>query len=174
MKLKAALFFIINMMLIACNPLTVKSDYNPGTDFSKYKTFYWAKIRNGNLKPKSQRNPFLLERIKIMIEKTLAERGLKVVDNKKDADLMLAIYFDNKNKVNVAYVGYGYGPWYYGGPVVSEYKEGTMVIDFADRKKRELVWRGIASGIAHKDDYDEEDIKYIVNRILKQYPPERK
>jgi hypothetical protein len=158
-------------MLVSCNPLTIKSDSDPGTDFSQYKTYYWAKVRNGNLKPKSQRNPFLLKRIKKMIDETLAQRGLQVTENKKDADLLLALYFDNKNQVNVSYVGYGYGPWYYGGPVVSEYKEGTMVIDLADAKKKELVWRGVASGIAHKDDYTEEDIKYIVTRILKQYPP---
>ncbi len=174
MKIKLLMFFIISALLISCNPLAVKSDFDPGADFTQYKTYYWAKVRNGNLKPKSQRNPFLLKRIKSMIDETLASKGLKVVENKKDADLLLAIYFDNKNKVNVAYVGYGYGPWHYGGPVVSEYKEGTMVIDFADNKKRELVWRGTASGIAHKDDYTEDDIKYIVNRILKQFPPEKK
>ena len=174
MKLKLFILSIFILSLISCNPLTIKSDFDPGTDFSSYKTYYWAKVRNGNLKPKSQRNPFLLKRVKNMIDEALAKRGLTVIENKKEADLLLALYFDNKNKVNVSYVGYGYGPWYYGGPVVSEYKEGTMVIDLADAKKRELVWRGVASGIAHKDDYSEDDIKYIVNRILKQYPPGKK
>jgi hypothetical protein len=175
MKTKLMIFFILGMMLISCNPLTIKSDFDPDGNFAAYKTYHWTKMKSNNIKTKiANMTPFLRNRIRLMVEETLSKKGLTSVENKKDADLLLALYFNSKKKMNVSHVsvGYGYGPWYYGGPVVSEYKEGTMVIDFVDAKKRELVWRGVASGIAHKDDYSEEDVKYIVNRILNQYPPD--
>jgi hypothetical protein len=175
MKMKLMIFFILGMMLISCNPLTIKSDFDPDGDFAAYKTYHWVKMKSNKISTKSMNmNPFMRKRIRKMVEDKLAEKGLTSVEDKKSSDLLLALYFNSKRKLNVSHVsvGYGYGPWYYGGPVVSEYKEGTMVIDFVDAKKKELVWRGVASGIAHKDDYSEEDVKYIVNRILNQYPPD--
>lgn len=172
MKFKLMVLLLTGLLLFSCNPLTIKSDYDADVNFSQYKTYHWVKVKSSKSKRKNvNMNPFLYKRIRKMVEVKLMTKGLHPVDSKKDTDLLLALYFHNKNKVNVSHVGYGYGPWYHGGVVVNEYKEGTMVIDFVDAAKKELVWRGIASGITHKDDYSEEDIDYIVGRILKQYPP---
>ena len=172
MKLKLMILILTGLLLFSCNPLMIKADYDVDVDFSKYKTYHWTKIKtNKSKREKLSMNPFIIKRIKKMIEVNLMTKGLKSTESKKEANLLLAIYFHNKNKVSVSHVGYGYGPWYQSGVVVNEYKEGTMVIDFVDTGKKELVWRGIASGIAHKDDYSEEDVEYIVGRILRQYPP---
>ncbi len=172
MKLKLMILVLSGLLLFSCNPLTIKADYDVDVNFSEYKTYHWVKVKKSrSTKSSINMNPFIIKRIRKMVEANLMTKGLNSIESKKNSDLLLALYFHNKNKVNVSHVGYGYGPWYRSGVVVNEYKEGTMVIDFVDAEKRELIWRGIASGIAHKDDYSDEDVEYIVGRILKQFPP---
>jgi hypothetical protein len=61
-----------------------------------------------------------------------------------------------------------------GGVDVSHYDEGTLVIDFVDMTKQELVWRGIGTGAVSESPSVEERTEKInnaVTHILEQFPP---
>ena len=61
-----------------------------------------------------------------------------------------------------------------GSTYVSQYDEGTLVIDVVDMAKQELVWRGIGTGVLSENPSVEErtaNINYAVTEILTQFPP---
>ena len=82
--------------------------------------------------------------------------------------------------VNRSY-GYGYGR--YGRPMggysetrVSEYTQGTLIIDIVDAASNELVWRGSTEGRVREKKTPEEREKRIrdaVAAILAEFPPAR-
>ncbi len=85
--------------------------------------------------------------------------------------------------------GHGwYGHRYYGrypyhgyfGPVVgttqyvNEYLKGTLIVDIADPRENELIWRGWASQALDDDPSPEKVQMYInaaVRKILDEFPP---
>lgn len=48
-------------------------------------------------------------------------------------------------------------------------KEGTLLIDFIDRKSYGVIWQGYASGLFDDRTYFSKDVKYAVRSILNQY-----
>ncbi len=50
-----------------------------------------------------------------------------------------------------------------------ELKEGTLLIDFIDRKSHGVIWQGYASGLFDNRTYFSKDVKYAVRSILNQY-----
>jgi hypothetical protein len=50
-----------------------------------------------------------------------------------------------------------------------ELKEGTLLIDFIDRKTHGVIWQGYASGLFDDRTYFSKDVKYAVRSILNQY-----
>jgi hypothetical protein len=95
---------------------------------------------------------------------------------------LINYYVGLRERTDIADWGYFYGP-YWGffwpglGPMnVYTYNEGTLVMDFVDAKKKEVVWRGVAEQ-ALPDGYatniGEEDLRKILTKMLAQYPPQR-
>jgi len=59
---------------------------------------------------------------------------------------------------------------------VSQYDEGTLVIDFVDRPARRLAWRGSGTGrLARNPDPDQvtKRVNEAVDEILAQFPPQK-
>jgi len=50
-----------------------------------------------------------------------------------------------------------------------ELKEGTLLIDFIDRKSRGVIWQGYASGLFSNQSLFSKDIRYSVRVILNEY-----
>jgi hypothetical protein len=56
---------------------------------------------------------------------------------------------------------------------VYEYEAGTLVIDVIDRKNREVVWHGVASGRIYEDMEDvEKEINKVVRQLFERYAEE--
>ncbi|MBK9099251.1 MAG: DUF4136 domain-containing protein [bacterium] len=108
-------------------------------------------------------------------------KGYTVADK---ADFGIALMFSSKTKTNIQSYGYGYGYGYWGRPGmygtggvdVTQYDEGTLVIDIIDMAEQKLVWRGIGSGAMEQSPTVEErteNINNAVNKILAQFPPDK-
>jgi hypothetical protein len=54
-----------------------------------------------------------------------------------------------------------------------EYEVGTLVLDFVDAKKKELVWRGTASGVIDPGKTAEQ-IDGIIAKLLDNFPPPKR
>ena len=67
--------------------------------------------------------------------------------------------------------GYRYGTWYAGSSVnVQQYTEGTMTIEFFDRKTKDALWVGWGSKRLSKKNDREEAVKEAVQKILEPLP----
>lgn len=176
--------FIFLFSLCGCSTVQVNSDFDPEADFSSINSYNWKKV---NVKDDAlANNPLLYKRIVSAIDEYMQARGYQKTDP-ESADVLLAIHAGMKEKMRVTdwggSRGYYRDPWYdpwwgggaYGGRVdVSYYTEGTLVIDIVDRKKHELIWRGLGTGIVHEYAGQEETAKTIneyVSEILSQFPP---
>lgn len=148
----------------------VTVEFDPGKDFSSYKTFA---IRNGTL---NSQNPTLnSELVKKQIEddlrRNLTARGLTETADHPDLNVVYHLGSARKTEVEAYPAGWrGWGTRYVRVP----YAEGTLVIDLRDPSVHALVWRAVAR--QDKDDPDKIRGKLddMVKKSLEKYPPKKK
>jgi len=177
-KIKTFILTLLTIiLLVKCSSISVSSDYDVYADFTKIKTFY---IYKGYLKDnKLEDAPLVKKRVLEAIESELQKKGFTETDSVK-ADLTVYALANTADKVNVSSYGYGYGygwgPYPYGRNIdVTYYTQGSLIIDFVDNKKDELIWRGIGTAALKNTGTPDERKKFIneaVARILGQYPPD--
>ncbi len=97
--------------------------------FRKLKTFGFIPIS-----PEAGIDQINANRFGDAIKNELTAKGYTVSEN---ADFGVAILFGKQTKTNITSYGYGYGPYWgrYGGTTnidVSQYDEGTLIIDVID------------------------------------------
>jgi hypothetical protein len=163
---------------VGCSSISTTADFDPATDFSKYKT--WAWMDEGPANPKIDQ--LTDGRIRTATEAELGRRGLGRADKDK-ADFHVKYHAAVQQKIEsrptTVSVGYGfrYGSVGMSSSNVYTYNEGTLVLDFVDPKAKDLVWRGTAAGTVDPSRTPEERtarIQEAVWKILDQYPPKRK
>jgi hypothetical protein len=151
--------------LSACAP-AVNVEQRANVNFSRYRTFDFADTEvktNGTQNP-LLRSPIAQDRIKQAIAGELAQRGLRQVEASPDLLITTHTYVEQAERTvydtyggpsyaypySVGYrgaylpinYGYWYRPAYYSAPRTVQYNEGTLIIDFIDRRTNNLVWRG--------------------------------
>ena len=144
----------------------VNVEQRDNVNFSQYRTFDFADTQvktNGNQNPLLN-SPIAQDHIKQAIASELAKRGLRQVDNTPDLLVTTHTYVDEAERTvynsypgaGFAYpyavgyrgaflpinYGYWYSPAYYQAPHTEQYTQGTLIIDFIDRRTNNLVWRG--------------------------------
>jgi hypothetical protein len=177
MKITSILISIIILITFsACSSLDITSDYDPSQDFSTYKTYRWAKMKEQHKGDLLAKNIRLWRRVQSAVDKSLQEKGFEKLDRGKP-DFIVFIHAGVQQRMDVYQSGYRYGGWWgpYGGYTsVSHYKQGTLVIDIVDREEKELSWRSMASDVIR--DYSDpqelqEEINYVVTAMLDDFPP---
>ncbi len=189
---KIGILLVISLMLLSCDSIKVVSDYDKTEDFTEHETMYyygWAKNSDELL------TRFDKERIELAFRDEFRKRGVEVVKDSTNADMIVALYIVTKEKIEKTatttsmgggyggYGGYGYGRYGYGpsygwGGGTShttineeEYTEGTLVVAVYDAKERKLIWQSIGKKtIVKKTENREERIKKSVARIMSKYP----
>jgi Domain of unknown function (DUF4136) len=190
--------YIVYILLImglvfaaGCAGLDVHYDFDREVDFALIQTYDWMSVPK-----KTQDNELTLKHMKSAVNKQLQAKGLTVTSN--NPDVLIAMHGGKEKKVDVQEWGYAYrdrdyyntGPYYpymyptpypvdpHGrenieyrrGTDTYEYEVGTLIIDFVDAKKKELIWRGIATGVVDSN-MTAEDIDRTVAKIMENYPP---
>ena len=163
----------------------VKYNFEPGTDFAKYKTYRWEKH------PKSlDVDDITLGQLAKGFDAALTAKGLTRKDS-GDTDLVIVFQLamgQEKQVTSFDTGGYGYGPgwrggWYGGGmggmstSTTSTINIGTVVLDMYDTSTKKLVWRGMASKTIDeraKPDKKQKNINKAATKMLKNYPPKQK
>ena len=186
MKKIVSLSLMISLFyLVSCSSVTVKTDYDPGTDFSQFKSFkiYDGKPVEGD---ELAKHPLVQKRVYASVEAKMQEKGYTLHQGEGDPDIFIVVHAGSKEKIQVTNWGGNYGPYggygwyghrwgpYGGGTDVYQYEETTLVLDIVDMPEKEMVWRGYGSGIV-KQYSDEEDrraqIDLYVGKILNDFPP---
>src|ERR1700731_5314103 len=109
----------------------VKTDYDPSTNFSQYKTYSWEKVQT--------QDPLWVDRIKEAVNSALTAKGLTPVESGGDIAIVAIEMTKNQQTLNTFYDGFG-GGWGwrraggFGGfgdatTTVDNYKVGTLVVD---------------------------------------------
>jgi hypothetical protein len=174
MKILKLLFLLCLVILTSCSSVKVVTDYDTKVDFTSYKTFAFYKKGID----KASVSDLDKKRIMRAVEAELVAKGFSKSVN---PDILVSIFTKSREQVNVSDNntgigwGWGYNPWFYGRTNINinQYTEGTLFIDFIDKKTNELIWQGIGSGAMKMSNIEkkEERINEFVYEIISTYPP---
>jgi hypothetical protein len=117
--------------------------------------------------------------------------GLGYVASDSNPDFCVAYYASTNQKLDVTYwdYGYAYRPHWWGGwgrhygrgwggdwgiasaPTVTQYTQGTVIVDVIDPKTKDLLWRGQGvAAVADNEAQYEQDLKKTVEAIVDKFP----
>ena len=169
-------FFVALMACALAHAQDVRTNYLPGTDFSKYHTYKW--VMTGETGAPDQ---ILDAQIKQSIDLQLAAKGLTKAETDK-ADLLIgyqvAVTKEREWNANGQGLGFPGGfPWFDSGTATatsSTIRVGTLVLGIYDPAAKQLVWTGSASKTID-DSKDPQKIQKNLNKamqkLLKNFPP---
>lgn len=177
------------LLLTGCASLQIDSDYDTAVDFTGLGSYDWLpaqRIQSGD--PAIEYDSLLEARVRNAVETQLSARGL--VRDTGQPDVLVTYHAVQENKVSVTYLNdlYGYGPGWlpryrghlppYGYPgaevVVTEYRQGTLIIDVVRASDRRLIWRGTATDDVYPDGnalFREQRVREAVEKIMARFPP---
>lgn len=168
-----AILSVAAAAVLACSTLTTGADYDPSTDFSKYKT--WD-LKN------DIKNELLARRIETAVGNELSKKGM--TRDTSNPDLWVAVHgsLSKQTQIHTYDTGWGYGyGWRYGGGMststVTEVPVGTLIVDLVDAGKKELVWRGTASDTLNPEaspEKKEQNLQEAMAKLFANYPPAKK
>jgi hypothetical protein len=147
------------VLAIGCANITTSAHTAPGTDLANYRTYDWYEPPSGKLQTIGE------QQMRTALQQDLALRGLTLATSAAP-DFLVAYHAVEQPKADVA-PGYAWGSF----PDVVTYREGTLVVDFIDRKTNTVFWRGTARGaVDHPSNPDPQKINEAVAKLIKQYP----
>ncbi|HXI22721.1 MAG TPA: DUF4136 domain-containing protein [Pyrinomonadaceae bacterium] len=154
----------------------VKVGADPSVDISKYKTYGWAT-------PMTMGNPIILATTIEAIDEALAAKGLTKVDT--NPELTIAIFTSSDSDLQVAYPGttHNTGSALSTGMAVGTQRwtitKGTLMVDIADAKTNNSVWRATATHTLERGPTGNvttdaktvaRPIRKAVEKMFKQFP----
>jgi hypothetical protein len=160
----------------------VTYDFNKSANFATFKTY-------SHKEGTKVGQPLIDDRIVAAIDAAMAAKGFTKVDADPDIVVVYHVAFDKEKDISTFSSGYGggYGAYGYGwgggwggGTTSTQVRDilvGTLVIDLADAKKKEVAWRGMGVkevDTTAKPDKRDKSITNAVNKIFKNYPPKQK
>jgi len=160
---------------------TVRTDYDPEADFSRYRT--WAFYQPIAMEETGY-STFLTDRIKADVRREMEARGYSY--DEKSPDLRVNFQGIVREKTDVwttprtdfqyfySYRRRAYFavPFWYDETQVTQYREGTLTVDLVDSARNRLVWTGDAIGRVTRKPPQEraQDVDRAISEIFLRYP----
>jgi hypothetical protein len=165
-----------SLFLGACSTVRVQTDYDPEFDFSGLRSFAWASPVQEKMGDARLDNPLMDARIRKAIDATLVEQGFEPAE-REAADFVVAYHLSLDQRLDVYTMNSRYSRRGYGGTTttVSQYEQGTLIIDFAVENGEQLVWRGVGTRRLSRNASPEkstENVNRAVAEILARFPPD--
>jgi hypothetical protein len=174
---RPALVAGISMLALAyagCATLRVDSYLGRSADFSRYRSYAWAErgaFATGD--PRLDNNRFFTQRIEEAVDMQLAARGFEKT-SASSADVLLHIHARMDQRIARAELDNIDGHCIGDDCRPEIYDAGTLMLDFTDRRSKELAWRGWAErsfdGVIDDQKWMEATIDKTVARILARLP----
>jgi Domain of unknown function (DUF4136) len=173
------------LALVACcvaHGQDVRTNYLPGTDFSKYHTYKWVTEVAGEPVIGGHPDQILDAQIKQAIDSQLSAKGFTETDS-DNADLFLTYRVALGAEKQWTATGWGDRPW---GPGLgmgmgtatsSTIAVGALVLDVYDPAAKHAVWIGLATQTLDPGKSPEKNQKKLdkaMKKLLKDFPPGRK
>jgi hypothetical protein len=171
----ARLSMVFVAAFVVCNLAIgqdVRTNYMPGTDFSKFHTYKWVAIEGGQ-----HPNQIVDAQIKEAVDAQMAKKGLtKTPGDTADLVVGYQVAVDQEKQWN----GYGTGRGWGGGMATatsSTINVGTLVLDMYDPSTKKLVWTGRATKTiepSKSQEKNQEHLNKTMEKLLKDFPQKQK
>ena len=182
------------LVLVACaltNAQDVRTNYMPGTDFLKYRTYAWVDEVQAVPSVGGHPDQILDAQVKQAIDSQMTAKGFTKAPDGTKADLLLGyqLVIDPEKQINGfgdSWGGWGglggWGPWG-GGNSFGSFSAntstsyiGTFVIGMYDPAAKKLVWIGGAQHAIEPSKKPEKNVERLnkgAQKLLKDFPPGR-
>ena len=184
MRLRTWSVLAFSLLLPAfANASDVKTDFDPEVDFTRFRTFSFIGGKELG-KTGLLANPETRERIKNFISGVMEARGLKEVPVDSQYDMAVRYWVARRPKTDTqmvldpdpmwaGYPAYYWGAWglYYTEYVVTNYVEGTLVVDLLNPSTKELLWRTYLRQKIEDRVKAYNEAKKNLNTSFKLFPP---
>jgi len=172
---------VLVAFFLACASTRVTDDYDVNADFSSYATFAWLPQPQEMTGDARVDNPLIAERVRAAIDRTLTSKGYRPA-SETPPDFLVGYFLSLEQKIDVRTIDryYGAGRYRHWGGIgyethVTQYEEGTLVIDIVDAEAERLVWRGAGSRRISKSPTPQKSTQRVneaVEAILARFPPQ--
>ncbi|MBP0903447.1 DUF4136 domain-containing protein [Mariniflexile gromovii] len=173
MKVFIALFLIV--LMVSCAPIRVNTDFEKGTDFSKYKTYsYYGDMKTGLSELDTKR--FL-----DALDAKMAAKGFSFSETPDFLVDIKSNEYQEAQRSNVG-VGLGGGGGNVGGgisiglPIDQANINRQIIIDFVDENGKGLFWQAVSASSFNPNaspEKREQLFNAIAEKVLTQYPPKQ-
>jgi len=172
----------------ASGGVSVRTTTAPDANLSSDRTFRFLTpaVHDVAANPADDRNPMFENSItgrevRHDIARRLEERGY-VNAHEGSTDLTIAYYIGAKNRLQVTNYDYGYPFWGWRGyrwgrgwgvgeREVTEWEEGTVIVDVLDGTGKRLLWRGVGKSQVPDDPQDyAKALNRSVSAIMSEFP----
>jgi hypothetical protein len=148
---------------------TIRSTTASNADLAKYRTYSLS----APPAQAGQAQTIADQTIVSSLKEDLAAKGLTEAAPGQAPDFLVAHHVKTQQRVDVEPMAYGYGYGFYGwgGDDVTQYTEGTLIVDFIDPQTKKVFWRGTASDVVnHPESPNPAKITKVVGQIVDRYP----
>jgi hypothetical protein len=177
----AALVALLLAALAAAARDKANIDLNPSLDFTQYKTFTF--IGGVEHLDRMQLNPNLIrDTVHDSVSRAMTSRGLKEVGRDHNPDLVVRYLAESASQANYSGDDWGgydrftadwwsqsYVLWY-----ASATRNGALMIDLIDARRRDLAWRLFLQQQILNTDKLPEKIDKEIAKAFESYPPTEK
>lgn len=141
---------------------------SPSANFSSYHTYAWGELPN----PNTIRSPFLAQEAQTQINNQLQSKGLKLVKETENPDLVVIGSGGMKTQTSYNLYGTRMIGGGMGSITAQQNVEGTLIVDIYELKEKELVWRGVAQGTLNQKNSQKnmQLVDKAVAKMFKKYP----
>ena len=163
--------------LPGCATMRANSFVQYGVDLSLYRSWNWGladALPTGD--PRLDNNEMFHDRLQEAVEAQMARKGYEQVAGAA-ADLLFHYHASVTERIVTSDIDRRFNttcPDPSCDPGVSQFEEGTLIIDAVDARTSRLVWRGWAqdtfAGVVDDQDRLERKVDEAVERILQRFP----
>lgn len=185
----AGFLILLGPVLLAGCATPVKTEHEPGTDFTAYQSFAWVPPERDQVREPIFDSEILDRRVELAVSQVLEERGFRRVADPVEADLLVSYHsvVRRTGQASGSRVSIGMGTARGGGGRSTSIGVGTgfsigggsaprqqslIILDLRDGGDERLIWRGWREEDARQDRYTPERLNRLVRRILDEFPPE--
>jgi hypothetical protein len=163
-----SLTFLIAFAFTAVSAQDVYVNSSPSANFPQYHTYAWGQQQN----PNQIANSFLAQEAQTKINNQLQGKGLKLVQEPENPDLI--VVGSGGMKTQTSYNAWGMRGIGGGMGTITAQQSltGTLIVDIYDVKAKQLVWRGVAQGTLNEKNSQKnmQLVDKAVAKMFKKYP----
>jgi uncharacterized protein DUF4136 len=169
--MKTKILMLAGLLCFMCSVLAAQDVYvtsSPSGNFSAYRTYAWGQRPN----PNQIASPILAQEAQTQINTQLQAKGLKLVQESENPDLLVVGSGGMKTETSYTAMGMrGFGGGM--GTITPEQNVvGTLIVDIYDLKAKQMVWRGVGQGTLNQKNSQKnmQLLDKAVAKMFKKYP----